>query len=111
MNTVANGLLSAVLGVNAFGSMLFLPAGPTAETRPLQRILISVIFIAFPASFVIGGLDHRFGWSLIPAPVSVVGDVLVAVGLGLAMLVIIQNSYAAANVRVESGQQLVSSRS
>jgi protein-S-isoprenylcysteine O-methyltransferase Ste14 len=82
--------------------------GPTAETRPLQRILITVIFIAFPASFVVGGLDHRFGWSQMPAPLSVIGDVLVAIGLGLAMLVIIQNSYAAANVRVEQGQTLVS---
>jgi protein-S-isoprenylcysteine O-methyltransferase Ste14 len=85
-----------------------LQAGPTAETRPLQRVLITVIFIAFPAAFVVGGLDHRFHWSQMPAPVSLIGDVLVAIGLGLAMLVIIQNSYAAANVRVEAGQQLVS---
>jgi protein-S-isoprenylcysteine O-methyltransferase Ste14 len=83
-------------------------AGPAAETRPLQRILITVVFIAFPATFIFSALDHRFGWSLVPAPVSVVGDVLVAVGLGLAMLVISQNSYAAANVTVEAGQQLVS---
>ena len=83
-------------------------AGPTAETRPLQRILITVVFISFPAMFVISALDHRFGWSPVPASVSVIGDVLVAVGLGLAMLVIVQNSYAAANVTVEAGQQLVS---
>lgn len=83
--------------------------GPTAETRPLQRILVTVLFIAFPATFVVSALDYRFGWSHVPAPVSVVGDVLVAVGLGLAMLVIIQNSYAAANITVESGQELVSS--
>ena len=85
-----------------------LQVGPSAETRPLQRILITVIFLAFPASFVVGGLDHRFRWSQMPAPMSVIGDALVAIGLGLAMLVIIQNSYAAANVRVEAGQQLVS---
>ena len=42
-----------------------------------------------------------------PAAALVIGDVLVAVGLGLAMLVIVQNSYAAANVRVETGQTLV----
>jgi len=36
------------------------------------------------------------------------GDVLVAVGLGLVGLVIIQNSYAAATVRVEAGQTVVS---
>jgi protein-S-isoprenylcysteine O-methyltransferase Ste14 len=148
MNTVAKGLLSAILGLLSFGALLFWPAGtfhywqawvflavfalstwiptvylmrtnpaalerrmqvgPKAETRPLQRILITLVFIAFPVTFVVCALDWRFGWSMVPAPVSVVGDVLVAVGLGLAMLVIIQNSYAAANVRVESGQQLVS---
>jgi protein-S-isoprenylcysteine O-methyltransferase Ste14 len=82
--------------------------GPKAETRPLQRVLITVIFIAFPATFVVSALDWRFGWSQVPAALSVIGDVLVAVGLGVAMLVIIQNSYAAANVRVDSGQTLVS---
>jgi protein-S-isoprenylcysteine O-methyltransferase Ste14 len=148
MKTAAKGLLSATLGLVAFGAMLFLPAGtfhywqawvflavfalstwipsvylmrtnpaalerrmrvgPSAEARTLQRILITVIFIAFPAMFVISALDHRFGWSSVPASVSVIGDVLVAIGLGLSMLVIVQNSYAAANVTVEAGQQLVS---
>jgi protein-S-isoprenylcysteine O-methyltransferase Ste14 len=65
------------------------------------------VVAAFPAVFIVSGLDHRFGWSSVPAPVSVVGDVLVTVGLGVAMLVIVQNSYAAANVTVEAGQQLV----
>ena len=83
-------------------------AGPKAETRPLQRILITVIFIAFPATFIVCALDWRYGWSHVPASVSVIGDILVAAGLGIAMLVIIQNGYAAANVRVEEGQTLVS---
>jgi protein-S-isoprenylcysteine O-methyltransferase Ste14 len=82
--------------------------GPTAETRPMQRVLITIVFVAFPATFIVSALDYRFGWSLVPAAVSVVGDVLVAVGLGLSMLVIVENSYAAANVTVEAGQQLVS---
>jgi protein-S-isoprenylcysteine O-methyltransferase Ste14 len=82
--------------------------GPGAETRPLQRVLITIVFVAFAATFIVSALDHRFGWSRVPAAVSVVGDVLVAAGLGVAMLVIIENSYAAANVTVEAGQQLVS---
>jgi protein-S-isoprenylcysteine O-methyltransferase Ste14 len=147
MKIIAKGLLSAVLGLVAFGLMLFVPAGtthywqgwaflavfalstwmptvylirtnpaalerrmragPAAETRPLQKILITVVFLAFPATFIVSALDHRFGWSSVPAPVSVLGDVLVAVGLSVAMLVIVQNSYAAANVTVEAGQRLV----
>jgi protein-S-isoprenylcysteine O-methyltransferase Ste14 len=57
---------------------------------------------------VVSALDFRLGWSTVPAAVSVAGDVLVAAGLGIAMLVVIQNSYAAANVKVETGQKLVS---
>jgi protein-S-isoprenylcysteine O-methyltransferase Ste14 len=147
MKTAGKGVVSAVVGLVAFGLMLFVPAGtthywqgwaflavfalstgiptghlirtnpsalerrmragPAAESRPLQKILITVVFVAFPATFIVSALDDRFGWSSVPAPVSVVGDVLVAVGLGVAMLVIVQNSYAAANVTVEAGQQLV----
>jgi protein-S-isoprenylcysteine O-methyltransferase Ste14 len=147
MKTVGKGLISAALGLVAFGLMLFLPAGtfhywqawvflavfalstwipsvylmrtnpaalerrmrgPLAETRTLQRIVIAVLFICFPAMFVVSALDHRFGWSPVPASISIVGDVLVAVGLSVAMLVVIQNGYAAVNVTVEAGQHLVS---
>jgi protein-S-isoprenylcysteine O-methyltransferase Ste14 len=83
-------------------------AGPAAETRLLQKIIISIAFLAMGATIVVSALDFRFGWSSVPAWVSVVGDVLVAIGLGIAMLTTIQNGYASANITVESGQQLVS---
>ena len=57
---------------------------------------------------VVSALDHRFGWSQVPIAVIVVGNVLVAVGLGLAQLVVIQNSYAAATITVEAEQKVVS---
>jgi protein-S-isoprenylcysteine O-methyltransferase Ste14 len=83
-------------------------AGPAAETRPLQKIIISIAFLAMGATIVVSALDFRFSWSPVPPVVSVVGDVLVAVGLGIAMLTTIQNGYASANITVESGQELVS---
>jgi protein-S-isoprenylcysteine O-methyltransferase Ste14 len=82
--------------------------GPAAETRLLQKIIITFAFLAMGATIVVSALDFRFGWSTVPAAVSVVGDVLVAVGLGISTLTTIQNGYAAANVTVESGQELVS---
>src|ERR1700730_16787076 len=148
MKTLVKGVVSAALGLAAFGLMLFLPAGavhywqawffvaefevdrrihsvylvgknpaalerrmhagPLAETRTLQQIVSTVVFICFPAMLVVSALDHRFGWSPVPTTVTVVGDILVAVGLGVAMLVVAQNGYAAANIPVESGQTLVS---
>jgi protein-S-isoprenylcysteine O-methyltransferase Ste14 len=83
-------------------------AGPMAETRPVQRIASSGIVLLFAALLVISALDHRHGWSPVPAAVSSGGDVLIALGLGIAMLVVVQNSYAAATITVEADQKVVS---
>lgn len=148
MKTMGKGLLSATLGLIAFGLLLFVPAGtlhywqawvflavfalstwipslylirtnpaalerrmrfgPAAEKRTLQRVVIAVIFVCFPAMFVVSVIDHRLGWSAVPTPVCLLGDALVAIGLVVAMVVVIQNGYAAANVTVEADQTLVS---
>lgn len=83
-------------------------AGPTAETRAIQKFIMVGAFVGFFGTVVISALDHRFGWSSVPAVVAVAGDVLVATGLGTAMLVVVQNSYAAATVTVEADQPVVS---
>lgn len=83
-------------------------AGPAAESRPLQKVIITIAFASVVAMIVVSALDFRFGWSSVPAVVSVVGDVLVGVGLLIAMITTIQNGYAAANINVESDQKVVS---
>jgi protein-S-isoprenylcysteine O-methyltransferase Ste14 len=83
-------------------------AGPGAESRPVQKVIIAVAFVSVVSMIVVSALDFRFGWSAVPAAVSVLGLVLVATGLTVAMLVTIQNGYAAANITVEPGQQLSS---
>jgi protein-S-isoprenylcysteine O-methyltransferase Ste14 len=83
-------------------------AGPLAEGRTLQKVVMTGVFLALFAMVVFSAYDHRMGWSPVPDWVSLLGDALVAVGLGIAMLVVIQNSYAAATVTVESGQTLAS---
>lgn len=85
-----------------------LKAGPTAETRPAQRIIISATLLASVAMFVVSALDHRFGWSTVPLWAIVLGDVLVVVGLAGAQLVVVQNAYASATITVEADQPLVS---
>lgn len=83
-------------------------AGPAAETRMVQKVVIIGWYLSLVAMLVASALDHRFGWSAVPTMICLVGDVLVAVARGGTMLVVIQNSYAAATVRVEAGQTLVS---
>jgi protein-S-isoprenylcysteine O-methyltransferase Ste14 len=148
MKTVGKVALSGIVGLLAFGLIVFLPAGtfhywqgwsflaifalatwiptvylirnnpaalerrmhagPGRETRPVQKIISSIAFLSVVALIVFSVFDHRFGWSPVPATVSVIGDVLVGLGLGFAQLVVIQNGYAAANITVESEQPVVS---
>ena len=82
--------------------------GPTAESRMAQKVVIAGLYLSLAAMVVVSVLDHRFGWSPVPTAICLVGDVLVAVGLGVVALVVIQNSYAAATVRVQAGQKVVS---
>ena len=83
-------------------------AGPKAETRPVQKVVTSAISIVFIALLVFSALDHRFGWSPVPPAISLIGDALVAIGLGIAIFTVNQNSYAAANIAVEETQTVTS---
>jgi protein-S-isoprenylcysteine O-methyltransferase Ste14 len=81
---------------------------PAAETRTVQKVVMGGAWLSLAAMIVVSVLDHRFGWSEVPTAISLVGDVLVAVGIVVVGLVLIQNSHAAVTVRVEAGQKLVS---
>ena len=83
-------------------------SGPIAEGRTVQKIVMIGLYGSLAAICVISGLDHRLGWSSVPPVVSLIGDVAVAVGLGVVVLVAIQNRYASTTVQVASGQQVVS---
>lgn len=83
-------------------------SGPLAEGRTIQKFIVIGAFLGCFAMMVLSACDHRYGWSSVPAAVCVIGDVLVMTGLGIAMLVVIQNRYAASTVRVEAGQILAS---
>ncbi|MFZ0834111.1 MAG: isoprenylcysteine carboxylmethyltransferase family protein [Mycobacterium sp.] len=108
--TVATLVPSVYLAVNDPAALRRrMHAGPAAETRTTQKIAVTGVFAAGIAGMVVSGLDHRFGWSAVPIWLVIAGNVLVAFGLTMAEFVVIQNSYAAANVTVEDGQELVSS--
>jgi protein-S-isoprenylcysteine O-methyltransferase Ste14 len=81
--------------------------GPAAETRVAQKVVIAGLYLSVAAMVVVSVLDHRFGRSPVPTAICLVGDVLVALGLGVMALVIIQNSYAASTVQVQAGQTVV----
>jgi protein-S-isoprenylcysteine O-methyltransferase Ste14 len=82
-------------------------AGPSHEKEPAQKIIVLFIFAAFVMLIALPPLDHRFGWSPVPWYVSIVGDALVVLSFCFFYLVAKVNTYAAANVRVETGQRVI----
>lgn len=83
-------------------------AGPTSETRPVQKLASAGYFVLYAAVTVVSALDHRFGWSNVPTWAVGLGAALVAIGLFVAMLAILQNSFAASRVTVEERQRVIS---
>jgi len=83
-------------------------AGVQHEKEPTQKVVILFLYVAFVLLLIVPPLDFRFGWSRTPWCVSVLGNVLIAVSFYIFFLVSKVNTYAAANVRVEEGQKVVS---
>jgi hypothetical protein len=89
--TISTGVPSIYLSLkNPAALERRMHAGPAAETRTVQKFIITSALLSLPAVMVFSAFDHRFGWSPVPTAVSVIGDALVAIGLGIAMLVVIQ---------------------
>lgn len=85
-----------------------LRAGPGAETRPLQKRLMQLMVLSFMGIAIVSALDVRFGWSHAPAWVSLLGELLVVLGLLITVLVFRENTYTASTVRTMEGQTVIS---
>jgi protein-S-isoprenylcysteine O-methyltransferase Ste14 len=82
--------------------------GPFAEKEPAQRIIMSFASIGFIGLLVLPGIDHRFGWSDMPAYVAISGDLLVVLGwLGI-FLVFRENSFSSATIELAADQRVIS---
>jgi protein-S-isoprenylcysteine O-methyltransferase Ste14 len=83
-------------------------AGPAAEQSTRQRIIATLAFGGTAALFVVAALDRRFGWSSMAPVLCVIGDVLVLVSYVVYYFVSKENTYIGASIRVEEGQQVIS---
>jgi protein-S-isoprenylcysteine O-methyltransferase Ste14 len=86
-----------------------LKVGPQAETRPAQKVLITIAFAVFLALPVLSALDHRLGWSHVPQWLSVLGNGLVALGLLIDLAVFRENSFGGSTIEKMEGQRVITS--
>lgn len=82
--------------------------GPAAEKEPAQKVISALFLLGFLVLLIFPALDHRYRWSPVPAYLSVLGDVLVALSLLANIPVMKANRYAASTIRVEEGQPVAS---
>lgn len=82
--------------------------GAGAEKEPTQKIIMAITSVCFFLLIFIPVLDHRQHWSSVPAWLAIASDAGIALSFFLVTLVLRQNSFAAATIRVEAGQPVIS---
>jgi protein-S-isoprenylcysteine O-methyltransferase Ste14 len=85
-----------------------LKGGPTAEKERAQQIIMLGTSMGFIALLVVPALDHRFGWSLVPLPVVLAGNALIAAGYYVIFLVFRENTFTSATIEVAPDQKVIS---
>ena len=77
------------------------------EKQATQKGVVAFSGLMFTGSFVLAGLDWRFGWSGVSAPVTVAACVLFLAAYGLYAEVMRENAYLSRTIKVEEGQKVV----
>ena len=115
MRLLFNALAKFTCGLVMVALLIFLPAGTVnfakrldvKEKQSTQKGVIAVSGLMFIAGFVVAGLDYRFGWSQMPAPVTVIASVLFLIAYALYAEVMRENAYLSRTIKVEEGQTVV----
>jgi protein-S-isoprenylcysteine O-methyltransferase Ste14 len=104
--TVAMGLYFVITDPDLVARRM--QVGPAAEREAAQRIAVGILLAALLAMLIVPGFDRRLHWSDVPAWLTILANLGVVLGYIIFFYVMKQNSYAAATVRVEGGQKVIS---
>jgi protein-S-isoprenylcysteine O-methyltransferase Ste14 len=91
--------------LNLIASRLKVGASEKEGSQKISQAVISVFFIL---RLLVPSIDRHFQWSIVPAYLSVAGDVFVVLGLLVVFLVFKENSFTSVLVEVNEGQKIIS---
>ena len=83
-------------------------AGPWAEERLSQKIIMTFASLGFFALLLIPAFDRRFGWSHLPAIVVLAGNALMLIGGFGVWRVFCENSFTSARIELAADQRVIS---
>lgn len=79
----------------------------TREKQSGQKWVVGLSGLLFVASFVVAGLDHRFGWTEIPKIYVGAGAVVLLLSYMLYAEVMKENAYLSRTIEVQEGQKVI----
>jgi len=77
------------------------------EKEKEQKAYTFFAGLSFLATFVICGLDFRFGWSYVPFAVVIITFVIMLVGFGLFVLTLTYNRFASRTIEIQNEQKVI----
>jgi len=81
----------------------------TKEKVREQKCIMMFVYVTWLITFVLPGLDHRFGWSHLPLWITIFSQAVVFGGYLMTLWVVKVNRFASRTIRVEPGQKVISS--
>ena len=78
------------------------------EKEKTQDIVVKLSGLMFIATFVLAGLDFRFGWLNLPFAVNIVGAVIFIIAYLIYAEVLRENTYLSRTIEVKEGQKVIS---
>lgn len=77
------------------------------ETEAKQRNVVALSGLLLIVSFVVAGLDFRFGWSHVADTIVIIASVALLISYALYAEVLRENAYLSRVVEVQTGQQII----
>jgi len=74
-----------------------------------QKRIMALFYVTWLITFVLSGLDHRFGWSHLPSWMTIFSQAVVFGGYITTLWVLKVNRFASRTIQVEPGQEVISS--
>lgn len=97
-----------------FGIFLFIKNPKLLEKRlknkekeNTQKIVVLLFLILFIISFIICGLDYKYGWTTIPNWLIIIASLILLMSYGIYIEVMRENFYLSRTVEVQDNQKII----
>ena len=77
------------------------------EKETAQKLIAALMSMVILFTYLLSGLDKRYSWSTVPAPIVIAAEGVALLGFALYFLVVKENAFASRIVVVEENQEVI----